>query len=634
MSANLFAAVNAAPAATRRLAAAWWLLALIAFALSLLEAVLLVTARLPFNGGLATAAFFRTALVLHVDLAIVVWFLAAAAGLWALASPTRPLGWAAIGLSAAGVLAMLMAPFAGDAVPRLYHYVPLIDHPAFLAGIGWFVAGVALAAVQLVLAWARAGREAAETWRCGARLGATVVLLALLTMLMSLFAGGAVADALAAAAWSAGHAVQSAHVVLMMAAWLVLAEAALGRPALSPRLARSLLWLGAAPALACVIAGGFYAPDERSFHEAFTTIMRWLSWPAAVLLGVWLLALLWRCRAAATDSSASVPLVLSILLFFGGCTLGAAIRSETTLVPAHYHGTVGAVTLAYMAVALRLLPSFGLVSSQGRLARWQPYCYGGGLALLALGLAWSGLLGVPRKTAHADVLAGGAAYVMAMGLAGLGGLLAVAGGALFSLHTLRACLGGLRRGEDATRRRDARPRALALTVAVVAAGGLLLAALPAEIGRQAPLAAAEHARQKLRDEVDARFAQGVVMLHARHYDHALTAFHRVLELAPDLPEAHVNTGFALIGLQRFAAARDFFESATALRRNQVNAYYGLAVSLEGLGDLAGALGAMRTYVHLAAADDPYRRKAEAALWEWEDTLKRKPPRGAKRRAGR
>ena len=49
----------------------------------------------------------------------------------------------------------------------------------------------------------------------------------------------------------------------------------------------------------------------------------------------------------------------------------------------------------------------------------------------------------------------------------------------------------------------------------------------------------------------------------------------------------------------------------------MNAYWGLAVSLEGLCDIAGAMGAMRTYIHLAPADDPFLVKANAALWEWE-----------------
>lgn len=174
-----------------------------------------------------------------------------------------------------------------------------------------------------------------------------------------------------------------------------------------------------------------------------------------------------------------------------------------------------------------------------------------------------------------------------------------------------------------------RLQALALTLAAVALGGIALAWVGEEISRPAAQATAAsdpradppgHAATQRAREIEQRFKQGVVMLHARQYEHAMTAFHRVLELAPDLPEAHVNMGFALIGLKRYAAARDFFESATALRTNQVNAYYGLAVALEGLKDLPGAIGAMRTYVHLSRADDPFLNQAQAALWEWESTL--------------
>jgi Flp pilus assembly protein TadD len=119
------------------------------------------------------------------------------------------------------------------------------------------------------------------------------------------------------------------------------------------------------------------------------------------------------------------------------------------------------------------------------------------------------------------------------------------------------------------------------------------------------------------EELAMRFREAVFMLHARNYDYAVTALHRVLELAPRLPEAHVNMGFALLGLERYAAARDFFQGAIELRPQQVNAYWGLATSREALCDLAGATGAMRSYVHLTGADDPFLPKARAALWEWE-----------------
>jgi len=184
--------------------------------------------------------------------------------------------------------------------------------------------------------------------------------------------------------------------------------------------------------------------------------------------------------------------------------------------------------------------------------------------------------------------------------------------------------------------RDRRLRVVALTVAAVACGGLALAWIGGRIGQPATqtlavpdarLDPAGHAAARRQAEAEERFAQGVIMLHAKRYEHALTAFHRVLELEPASPQTHINMGFALVGLKRYAAARDFFESATALDRRQANAYYGLAVALEGLQDLPGAVGAMRTYVHLSPAHDPYARKAQAALWEWESELGRRRSKG-------
>lgn len=175
-----------------------------------------------------------------------------------------------------------------------------------------------------------------------------------------------------------------------------------------------------------------------------------------------------------------------------------------------------------------------------------------------------------------------------------------------------------------------------MQVGVLAATLVMMAAQP-DLARLSASASASsgwiefgaRARQAaLRDprlaEIDLRFQQGVVMLHAKRYDEAVTAFHRVLALSPRLVDAHVNMGYALLGLRRDGAARDFFMTAIDLRPYQGNAYWGLATALENLGDIPGALGAMRTYIHLAPADDPFVRRARAALWEWDTLLARGP----------
>lgn len=126
------------------------------------------------------------------------------------------------------------------------------------------------------------------------------------------------------------------------------------------------------------------------------------------------------------------------------------------------------------------------------------------------------------------------------------------------------------------------------------------------------------------NELTRRFDQAVYMLHAKQYDHAVTALHRVIQLSPRMPEAYVNMGYALLGLERYHAAHDFFKTASDLDPYQANAYWGLAITFEHSGDLKAALGAMRIYIHLAKANDPFVRRARSALWEWETQLARGP----------
>ena len=156
--------------------------------------------------------------------------------------------------------------------------------------------------------------------------------------------------------------------------------------------------------------------------------------------------MLFRSRALpgvwrAARSPARSALLASLLLFGTGGVLAFMIRGVNVVVPAHYHGSIVGVTLAFMGLTYVLLPSLGYaVPAQGwaRWVRWQPWVYGGGQLMHVLGLAWSGGYGVQRKVAGAEQVLRTTGEQIGMGMMGLGGLIAVLGGIMFVVACLQA----------------------------------------------------------------------------------------------------------------------------------------------------------------------------------------------------
>lgn len=179
------------------------------------------------------------------------------------------------------------------------------------------------------------------------------------------------------------------------------------------------------------------------------------------------------------------------------------------------------------------------------------------------------------------------------------------------------------------RRRHLLPLVLPLLLAAVLGLGGLLSLLPGR-GVKAPLAPAAETREPGFADY---FATGVHLMKIGLPRDAAVAFEAASRLRPHVPEARVNLGYARLEAGDFAGAEAAFLSALELRPGQVNGYYGLAQSLEALDDLPGALGAMRSFMHLSAEDDPFRRRALAAIWEWQSVLEAAGAKGASLRTG-
>ncbi len=441
-------------AGQRSLARAWLLLALAALVGSGLFSVLLVLARTPgINAWLPAGDFFRVALVVHVDLSVLVWFMAVAGMLWSLNTrPARSAAGAALNrlpllLCGAGALGMALAAFVGGGPAVMANYIPMIDSAAFRSAVSVFGLG-ALLLVLLSLARALPVGPAVDgggALRFGLHASAVAAAVALLAFAWSL---AVVPTSLPAKAyyeilfWGGGHALQFTWTLLMLVAWLALAQACGGRIPLSPRIVLLLFVVA--------LVGVFGTPLAYLMHEVSTVEHRDMhTWGmrfggglaiAPLALAVLLAMAARRAGPALTDTQRPLraALLASMLLFVAGGVIGLAIQGNNVKIPAHYHGCIVGVTLALMGVVYHLLPQLGYRAPAGRAAVVQPWLYGGGQLLHIGGLVWSGGYGVQRKVAGADQVLRSPGEVAGMGLMGLGGLLAIAGGLLFVVVVLRA----------------------------------------------------------------------------------------------------------------------------------------------------------------------------------------------------
>jgi len=435
--------LNIAPGPGQQLARAYLWLGVAALIGSGVLAVVLVLSRTP---GISTVFplrdLFKASLVVHVDLSVLIWFMAFASVVWSLVTAPRwvRLGWLAWGLASTGTLVMAVSPFLPDAQPLLNNYIPMLDQTVFKLGLGLCGLGFGLAIVRtLVWGWGSAdARAESSALHRGAMLSAVAGGLAWVALAWTQQqqpAGAGVAH-YELMFWGAGHTLQFQHALLAAVAWLWLAGA-VGAPTRVPwSTVQNLFGLAALPLLAVPAIYLLWPAGTGEHVKGFADLMRHghvLSLPlVAIALAV--LPRAWR----QAPSPARSALLASVLLFSVGGVLAFMIRGINVVVPAHYHGSIVGVTLAFMGLSYVLLPRLGFGEVDGRMARWQPWVYGGGQLTHILGLAWSGGYGVQRKVAGAEQVLVSLPQKLGMGMMGLGGLIAVVGGVMFVLVCLRA----------------------------------------------------------------------------------------------------------------------------------------------------------------------------------------------------
>jgi len=407
-----------------------------------LFSLLLVLSRTPgVQNIIPWIDFFHTALVVHVNLSVLYWFMSFSCVFWSIYAGSKYLlvEKIALILCLSGTIIIIVSPFMGAGKPLINNYIPVLQDALFLWGIGLFSAGVFLQCLRALSVLPAAD---AEIIKFAPYIAALLTISAFIALMVSWLKLPIDQDQLIYFEylfWGSGHILQFSHTALLLFSWLLILSFAGGKLPCTSLLIKWLFIFLLVPliyALYIYIVYPVFSPEHKT---EFTSLMKYgglTSLPLGLII-VWSIFKSKLCKNFESDA-AKAALLSSIILFAAGGIIGFLIHGVNVVIPAHYHGSIVGVTLAFMGVAYYLLPLLGYKKPVWKMARIQPYIYASGQLMHILGLAWSGGYGVQRKTAGAAQGLDSLPEVVGMGMMGLGGLISIIGGVLFLVVMIRS----------------------------------------------------------------------------------------------------------------------------------------------------------------------------------------------------
>ncbi len=386
------------------------------------------------------------------------------------------LAWVAYVLMLGGALLTNVEILMGNADIMFSAYPPLRADPLFYVGYIAFAVGGIIACclflATLVMAKAERRYEGSLPLTVFGLLTACIIALftlasgavALIPTLFWILGFGHVdPGAYRVAFWGFGHSAQQLNLSAMIAIWYALAFLTVGGKPLNEKLSRFAFVLY----ILFINSGSEHHlltdPAIGTAHKIFNTsyvmylavlgsLIHAFSIPASVEVALrkkgfnkglfgWLLNAPWK-----EPGFSSLIFSLFIFGFIGGPTgviLGAGqlslLAHNTWRITGHFHATVvGGTTLAFMGFSYYVFPLiFRRPLFAKKLAQWQPWVYGSGLILLTVAMTMAGYLGAPRR--HWDVTFSNVTIPvnvqplmnLMLTLAGIGALIAVAGGIMY-----------------------------------------------------------------------------------------------------------------------------------------------------------------------------------------------------------
>jgi cytochrome c oxidase subunit 1 len=403
---------------------------------------------------------------------------------------TPKIAWLAYALMLIGAVTNNVAVFQGGSSVMMTSYVPMMAAPTFYLGLILFAVGALIACFVFFGTLVIARRD--RTYQGSVPLVTFGAITAAIIAVFTITSGAIIliptfllsvgviqsVDALVYRTiwWAFGHSSQQINVAAHISIWYAVAAIAFGAKPMSERVSRGafllyILFLQLASAHHLLADPGL----STSWKVVNTSYFMYFAVLASMIHGLTIPGAIevaqrekgfnnglfeWLRKAPWGNPVFSGMFIALIGFGFLGGISGVMMGTEqlnmlihnTVYVPGHFHATVViGTTLSFMALTYFLIPVlFRREMINPGLAMWQPYLFGLSMYAFVLVMMGAGTLGVSRR--HWDMAFSGsamayewpgAAYLL-MGLVGIAGMAAIAGGAIYIYITVGSLLWGRR----------------------------------------------------------------------------------------------------------------------------------------------------------------------------------------------
>ncbi|MGL9681476.1 MAG: cbb3-type cytochrome c oxidase subunit I [Wolbachia sp.] len=410
----------------------WIFLAVCALACSGLLSIIVIFLRLPFISSLIPSAqyIFDNALIIHVNLSILVWMCSIISLLLIinLQNTNNWLNFLWI-LSTISMLLMFISAFVPDTEVIKSNYIPVLQNKLFLFGLGLFITSILANAVLNYVSNKQA------SYLFVGQIGLVIILvssflcftLALKNMPPGLYHldKSLFYEYLF---WGGGHLLQFAFAQGMFLVYLIMLNSSVN---LAPSNKILPLFINTILAVGAPFIYFFYSVDSAELIQFFTWHMR----IAGAVLPCFLIMLVYHNIKVLFDEKGNYLLHSFVLFIYGGM-LGVLVIERNVTIPAHYHGSVVGITIAFMNFVYWLLPKLGCKEIKSSVVRLQIYAYNFGHFLHITGLVWLGGYGALRKIVDLPSISSMLARICFI----IGGAVSVVSGMLFVIIVLLSML--------------------------------------------------------------------------------------------------------------------------------------------------------------------------------------------------